>query len=256
MPADNLPVFISARYRLMIKLKASRFVRSSKLFKQSGLFVSSVFFLLSALLLVVTPALAHHPMGGKMPTSFLDGFMTGIAHPLIGPDHFAFIVAVGLMAVTKKQGILIPIVFVLSAMMGTGLHLAQFNVPGIELFVSGSILVFGILLAIKSNLNTSAIAGLAAIAGLFHGYAYGEAIFGAEMTPVLAYLIGFTVIQLVVSLSAFGIGKTMLRRENEDQISPKLTSDKFRSAGLIIFGVGLAFFTSQVVGIIFPLPNA
>jgi urease accessory protein len=231
----------------MNQLKSFGFARLSKVFQPVGLLAVSML----ALLLLATPGLAHHAMGGKMPTNFLQGFLSGIAHPLIGPDHFAFIVAVGLLAVTRKQGILIPVAFVLAAMLGAGLHLANLNVPGIELFVSGSILLFGILLAIKQKLNTLAVAGLSAVAGLFHGYAYGEAIFGAEMTPLIAYLAGFTVIQLVVSLAAFWIGKAVVfGRATEHQLH------QLRAAGLVVSGVGLAFFTSQVIGIVFPVSNA
>lgn len=147
------------------------------------------------LLLVASPAMAHHAIGGRTPSNFFEGFLTGLAHPLIGPDHFAFIVAVGLLAAIKRQGILIPIAFILSAMLGTGLHVLGFSLPGAELLVSGSILLLGILLVMKGSPNTSMIIALAAISGIFHGYAYGESIFGAKVTPLLAYLMGFTTIQ-------------------------------------------------------------
>lgn len=233
----------------MNKFKISKFVCLNNLSQQVRLLVV----LMLALLAVATPAQAHHAMDSKMPANFVEGFVSGIAHPLIGLDHFVFILAVGLLAVTRKQGILIPVAFVLSAMLGTGLHLTKLSVPGIELFVSGSILLFGILLVMKDGLNTATVAGLSAGAGVFHGYAYGESIFGAEMTPLLAYLAGFTAIQLVVSLAAFWIGRaTILDRGSGNQP----TSDKLRSAGLVICGVGLAFFVPQVVGMIFPVPTA
>ncbi|HEY9663734.1 MAG TPA: HupE/UreJ family protein [Allocoleopsis sp.] len=199
---------------------------------------------------MATPVLAHHAMGGKMPSTFFEGFMSGIAHPLIGLDHFAFIVAVGLLAATQKQGIFIPITFVLAAMLGTGLHLASLNIPGVELFVSGSVLLFGMLLAMKNSLNTGIVAGLSILAGLFHGYAYGESIFGVESTPLFAYLAGFTVIQLAVSLAIFWFGNAMIVNSDNTR---QLTTDKFRSVGLIICGVGLAFWSSQVVSMIFPI---
>lgn len=205
---------------------------------------------MGVLLLTATPAFAHHPMD-KTPSNFFEGFISGVAHPLIGLNHFAFIVAVGLLAAVKRQGILIPISFVLAAMLGTGTHLASINLPGVELFVSGSVLLFGVLLVMKDSPNTVVVAGLSAVAGLFHGYAYGESIFGAEMTPLLAYLIGFTAVQLGVSLLAFRIGKATILRRKAEQESP----EKLRSAGLVICGVGLAFFASQVVAVIFPAPG-
>jgi urease accessory protein len=229
----------------MDKLKTSKIFHSSILFKQAGLFAFSIL----ALLLIATPAFAHHAMSGKMPSNFFGGFISGLAHPLIGPDHFAFIISVGLLAVTRKQGIFIPVAFILTAMLGTGLHVAKLNISGIELFVSGSVLLFGILLASKNSFNTVAIASLSAIAGLFHGYAYGESIVGAQTTPLLAYLVGFTVIQLAVSLSAFWLGKTFIINREERQSR----SNNLRSAGLVISGVGLAFFVSQIISTLFPV---
>ena len=41
---------------------------------------------------------------------------------------------------------------------------------------------------------------LAAVAGLFHGWAYGAAVVGAEATPLLAYLAGFGVTQLLIAV--------------------------------------------------------
>lgn len=193
------------------------------------------------------PARAHHAMGGDMPTNFGEGFLSGLAHPMIGLDHFAFIVSIGLLAVLKRQGILIPVAFVIAAMAGTGLYLMQLNIPGVELIVSGSILLFGVLLVMKDSPNTFGIAGLAAIAGVFHGYAYGEAIFGAEMTPLLAYLVGFSTIQLLVAATVYWISKTILQRSS--QPSP---STNFRSAGLMICGVGLAFLAPQLVALLLP----
>jgi urease accessory protein len=244
MPADALAHFTICEVQTMDKFNNSRFLPFKNVVQQVGAWIA----LISFFLLTTTPASAHHAMGGKMPSNFFEGFISGIAHPLIGPDHFAFIVAVGLLAAIKRQGILIPTSFVLAAMLGTGIHLANINLPGVELFVSGSILLFGILLVVKNSPHTAVVAGLSAVAGLFHGYAYGEAIFGAETTPLLAYLIGFTVVQLVVSLLAFRLGKaTILVRETQQQSPAKL-----RSAGLVICGVGLAFFASQVIAVLFP----
>ena len=197
-------------------------------------------FLSIGLLLVAFPASAHHGMDGKVPADFFQGFMSGIAHPLIGFDHFAFIVSVGLLAATQQKGIFIPISFVLAAMLGAGIHLAGFDTSGVELWVSGSVLLFGILLSLKNRPNTTTIVLLSAIAGIFHGYAYGESIFGAESTPLFAYLLGFTVIQLLVIMVIFALGKKML-------------SGQSQSLGLVLSGVGLAFLSSEIMNVIFPL---
>jgi urease accessory protein len=197
------------------------------------------------LLLAATPSLAHHAMDGKMPSNFSQGFLSGLAHPVIGLDHLAFIVSVGLLAVTKKQGLMIPVAFALAAMAGTGLHISSIELPAVELLVSGSILLFGILLAANNSLNSLAITALSVCAGLFHGYAYGEAIFGAETTPLLSYLAGFTIVQLAISLAAFGIGRSIAIKHDRAKF-------KFYSAGLVICGIGATFFASQIIELIFP----
>lgn len=219
---------------------------SFKTLKQATLL--SVPLLAILLTIAATPAFAHHPMGGKLPITWLDGFLSGIAHPLIGVDHFAFIVAIGLMAATRQLGVLLPIAFTLGSMAGAGTHLGGWNVPGIEFLVSGSLVVFGSLIALRHNLNKATLAGLGAIAGLFHGYAYAEAIFGAEATPLLSYLVGFSVIQLVVSLGIFAIGKAFIAKSNAQ--SQNLS--QLDSAGWIIFGIGLAFFASQLIDLVLP----
>ena len=40
-------------------------------------------------LMVAVPAYAHHPMGGVTPSSFGEGLLSGIGHPIIGLDHLA-----------------------------------------------------------------------------------------------------------------------------------------------------------------------
>jgi len=214
----------------------------------ASIWIESIYFRLLAiatgiisLLLFAAPAFAHHPLGGKTPSNFLEGFASGLAHPVIGFDHLAFVVAVGLLAAARPQGFLIPISFLASAMLGTGIHLMSLDLPVVELVVSSSILLFGFLIVSKDIGSTLIICLLAGVAGLFHGFAYGEAIFGAEMTPLVSYLAGFTAIQLLISITVFTIAQKFLNASN------------MRSAGLVICGVGMAFASSQVVNLIFPL---
>ncbi|NEP14497.1 MAG: hydantoin utilization protein A [Symploca sp. SIO2C1] len=195
-----------------------------------------------SLLLTGTPAAAHHPFGGETPSNFFEGLLSGFGHPIIGPDHFAFVVAVGLLAAIKERGIFIPIAFVLTALAGTGIHLMSLDLPAPEVVISASVLLFGIMLALKNSPNSTVLIVLAAIAGLFHGYAYGEAIVGADMTPLVAYLTGFTLIQLAIALLAFQIGKSAIRQVTEQ---PTLV---LRFAGFTIGGAGAAFLSSAILG--------
>src|SRR5262244_1869797 len=47
---------------------------------------------LAGALLLADPAFAHHLMGGRMPSTFVEGLLSGLGHPVIGIDHLAFLV--------------------------------------------------------------------------------------------------------------------------------------------------------------------
>ena len=170
-------------------------------------FVASVLFGIGCLL-NAAPALAHHPNGGEIPSNFVEGFLSGIGHPVVGIDHLVFVIAIGLLAaLSSRLGMVIPTAFVVATALGTVIHLQSVDLPAAELVISASVLVMGILLAKEKQVNLSIVAVLSAVAGIFHGYAYGESIVGAETTALGAYLFGFCAIQLVISAIAFYIGK-------------------------------------------------
>src|SRR5262249_62342369 len=53
-------------------------------------------------LAMAEPAAAHHVMGGVMPTTAMQGLMSGLGHPVIGLDHFAAVVAVGCLSAAPR----------------------------------------------------------------------------------------------------------------------------------------------------------
>lgn len=55
----------------------------------------TAFLAIPALLLTLAPASAHHVMDGQLPSTFAQGLLSGLGHPVIGPDHLAFLIAVG-----------------------------------------------------------------------------------------------------------------------------------------------------------------
>ncbi len=195
--------------------------------------------------LISAPALAHHPLDGRLPANFFEGIMSGFGHPMIGIDHLAFVIASGLMALGIAGGIMIPIAFVIATAMGAVIHLASIDLPFPEIFIAASVVLFGVLLILRGKKQqdrnyTFVISSLAALAGLFHGFAYGEGIFGAEPTPLVAYLIGFTTIQLAISLGAY-----LFATKLSKTISVKYLT---RLAGCAIAAIGTIFLSSAITG--------
>ncbi|MGB3202768.1 MAG: HupE/UreJ family protein [Nodosilinea sp.] len=193
---------------------------------------------ISILLSIAFPAYAHHPSGGTISTTFLEGFLSGLGHPVVGLDHLVFVISVGLIASTVARGFWIPVAFVSTALVGTGLYLMLVDVPMVEVVISASVLVSGILLAKLNKPDAAIIAVLAGVAGLFHGYAYGEAIVGATAVPLTAYLLGFTLVQAIIALSAY---KVAVLVKNSSIARPNFLS----FAGYIAIGSGMAFLASS-----------
>jgi urease accessory protein len=184
------------------------------------------------------PALAHHPMGGRTPSNFFEGFLSGLGHPIIGIDHLAFLIAVGVVVGIAALNLVLPLVFVGMSAVGVLIHVKGLNIPAAEMLVAGSVILAGALLAYGARIMPLAWGALFALAGLLHGYAFGEAVAGAEATPIVAYLLGLVVIQGAIVIGiAYAMQKTTSATAG---IAPRL-------AGALVAGIGLAVLAQQVL---------
>jgi urease accessory protein len=192
-------------------------------------------------MLFAIPASAHHVTGGATPSNGWEGFLSGLAHPVLGLDHFAFVVAAGLIAALHRRGVLIPVAFAAASLVGTSVHRLAWDLPAPELMISLSVLLFGVLLVSRPR-SLPIVVGLASVAGIFHGYGYGESIVGAEMAPFSAYLLGLALVQLVVALSTQRIFLMAFR--------PALGTGSviYRWAGVVIACIGLGYLSTRVLG--------
>ncbi len=195
-------------------------------------------FLAAVCLAAVSPASAHHMMDGDLPSTFTQGLLSGLGHPVIGPDHLAFLIAVGVAVGVGGLSLALPIVFVAASALGVWLHVLEFNLPGVELIVAASVVLIGVLVALGRELPLVAWAALFGLAGIAHGYAYGESIVGAEPAPLWAYLIGLVIIQ-----SALSVGVAMITRRSGESVSAIAP----RLAGAVVVGVGLTALIGQLL---------
>jgi urease accessory protein len=184
------------------------------------------------------PAFAHHAMGGGTPSTFGQGLLSGLGHPIIGIDHLAFLIAAGVVVGIAGLKLILPLVFVGMSAAGVLLHVKGVTIPAVEAVVAGSVILVGALLAYGARVVPLAWGALFAFAGLLHGYAYGEAIAGAEATPIGAYLLGLIIIQTaIVTAIAFAMQKT----------APAAAVMAPRLAGAAVAGIGLAVLAQQLL---------
>src|SRR5262245_38411964 len=145
---------------------------------------------LIALAFSTTDAFAHHVMGGRMPATFTEGILSGFGHPIIGLDHLAAVVAVGCLAAMHPAAVALVVAFVLEMMAGVALHVQGASLPGAEILVALTVIALGALMLRRQKMSTVAALVLFGLVGLVHGYALGESIYGAEPSPLYAYLLG------------------------------------------------------------------
>lgn len=118
------------------------------------------------------------------------GFVAGFGHPFFGLDHLAAMLAVGVWSALAARHIgaaLIPVAaFALTLLAGALLAQAGLPFPAVEPMIAASLLVVGLLLALRARLGAPAAAALVAVFALFHGAAHGKELAGA---PALAGMV-------------------------------------------------------------------
>lgn len=179
------------------------------------------------MMMVAGPAWAHHPMDGKLPQTFLQGLLSGFGHPVIGVDHLAAIVGVGILAALAGRSAAVVLAFSVAVIAGVGLHLSRIDLPASELFVGLTTLLIGALVILRQSMSVGRALLLFALAGLVHGYALGESIVGAEASPLVAYLLGLLVMQTAIGVVVYAAVRS-------------LTRWPARAAGLTVAGVLVA----------------
>ena len=186
-----------------------------------------------ALGLLSTSAFAHHPLGGDAPQTVVNGLLSGLAHPIIGIDHLAFVVLVGLAAAMAGRSLLGPLAFIGATLAGTGMLLAGVVLPLVEAVVVASVILLGALLMLGRQVMGPIALIAFALAGVFHGWAYGEAVIGATPMPIFAYLLGFGVIQFLIAGGIANFAGRMLAQGHGMM--------QARLAAAVCMGVGLVF---------------
>ncbi len=179
-------------------------------------------------------AFAHHPLDGMMPKNFTDGLLSGIGHPIIGLDHLAFVIAAGVLAWKLGKPIALLAGFIVATAVGSLVVSSGISFSFKEPLILVSVAVIGFLLIRQQNFGGQIAMFFYPIAGFLHGAAYGEAVVGAEATPVVAYLIGFTIVQFAIGIAASRIIKFLSN-------NPEQTSQYVRVTGAVVFGIAVTY---------------
>ena len=201
---------------------------------------------LSLALIVATTgnAFAHHPLGGAAPETMLHGFLSGVGHPIIGFDHLAFVLAIGVLSAFQTHRLALPFGFVIGTVIGSLLTLAAVTLPLTELMITLSVLFAGLIVMRGRDVAALPATTFGTLAGLFHGAAYGAAVIGAETTPIIAYLAGFGLTQLAIMLVAGFAMQKIWKAASIAELQPRL-------AGALLAGVGVTYLVEHAEQFLF-----
>ncbi|WMT91031.1 HupE/UreJ family protein [Pelagibacterium sp. H642] len=191
-----------------------------------------------------TPALAHHALGGSLPMRFETGLLSGLAHPIINFDHFAFVAAVGVFAAVTQASKLLPLWFVLGTVAGCLFTVAGLVIPLDVWLVHGALLALGLALALGKPRMPVFDTAAFAVAGMLHGSVYAEAIVGTVSSSLGGYLVGFTIIQMLVASGAMFAAYALW-------CGDRLYASA-RIIGGVVAGVGLTVLIQTGVSALFP----
>lgn len=134
------------------------------------------------------------------------GFVQGFAHPIGGLDHLLAMVAVGLFAayLGGRARWLVPTTFVGVMALGGLLGVSGAALPYVELGIALSVVVLGLLVALRWNFPVAGAMAIAGVFAVFHGYAHGTEL--PENASGLAYGMGFLIATALLHLAGIAIG--------------------------------------------------
>ncbi|MBW8640176.1 HupE/UreJ family protein [Hoeflea sp. WL0058] len=187
--------------------------------------LSSIVFLCA---LASNPALAHEGAG------VVGGFASGFMHPILGWDHVAAMVAVGLWgAFLGAPGIwLLPIVFPLVMAVGGAMGVAGAPLPAVETGIAASAVVLGIMVALGARPPLWVAAIIVGAFAIFHGHAHGTEL--PVAADAVSYAVGFVIGTGLLHLAGIALGMTTRWEAGKVAV---------RAAGGAIAVAGLAFLT-------------
>ena len=179
---------------------------------------------------LAAPASAHHPfgMGDSSSLTAWQGLLSGIGHPLLGPDHLLFLVAIAFIGLKRPLAWVLPLLAIGlgGSVLSQFIPLPDAVAPWAEALVSLSLAAEGLI-----ALTVIPAAWLLPLIAL-HGFLLGSTIVGAEATPLTTYFLGLLLGQgaLLVVVTAWSKG-----------LIERLGTQGQRLGAGIWIGIGLAF---------------
>lgn len=116
------------------------------------------------------------------------GFISGFMHPIGGVDHVLAMISVGLWGAILGAPAMwaLPVAFPLLMTVGAVAGILGLPLPQVELGIVLSVVVLGLVIALKFRPNLTVSMLIVSFFAVFHGYAHGKEL------PASASAVGFS----------------------------------------------------------------
>jgi urease accessory protein len=144
------------------------------------------------------PAGAHHLMDIQgLPATPFNGLLSGLAHPLIGPDHLIFLLALCLLGLRQRMRWTLALLVV--GLLGSCAGLVLPGLPGADLLVAATVAIEALVLlgALPSATLIPAMA--------LHGYVLSSVVLGWSSMPLVSYMLGLLISQGLLLAASLGL---------------------------------------------------
>ena len=159
--------------------------------------------LLIAACAMATSASAH--IGTDSSAHAEIGFIDGLLHPFTGLDHLAAMLAVGFWsALSARRLWTAPLAFAAMLLAGALLGLGGVALPAVEPMIAASVLVLGLLVALRTRMPAVLAAAGVSVFAVFHGVAHGTELAGAA--NLWAPLAGMLIATALLHATGLGLG--------------------------------------------------
>ncbi len=195
------------------------------------MFSSRPLALVPSLVLLFLPSLCLAHSGAAV-DGLTGGFVSGFMHPVLGWDHVAAMVAVGLWGAFLGAPAIwvLPVAFPLIMALGGMFGVLGIPLPMVESGIALSSIVLGLLIAFAVRAPLPVALVVIGAFAVFHGHAHGPEL--PQAANPVAYSIGFVVSTGLLHLAGIMIGLLA---------SLPLGRPAVRAGGVVVTLVGFGF---------------
>lgn len=165
-------------------------------------------------IVAMLPTLASAHIGADAGIHHASAFVMGFTHPFTGLDHMMAMITVGIWSMqafrySRCNVWVAPVVFAGLLLLGGTIGFAGADMLLVEPMIAASLLVLGLLVALRIKLPLLMGAALVGTFAIFHGVAHGSELPAAQ---VLSSLSGMVIGTLLLHMVGMLLGRFVLER--------------------------------------------